>query len=626
MVKSKSLWGFAWVIIITFVVVTAWVFFEWLFFVTKPSFMNLYSSWEKVGVLSGTALIMSILLLIGSLPFFAFGWLLKRFTRFQMQVPVLILFPATILMTFTMLLLIDNFMLTLMGWGIRNAQATGVWAFRLLSIILFVYASQILQRFLIAPKAGNRSNALVVAVGLILLAGIPVLLGAVLATPEKIDDTVHQGGDRPNILILSGDGIWAKHMSVYGYERATTPFMDSVQNEFLLAENHFTNASDTGGSVVSLLSGKYATTTRVIYPPDVLRGRDSYQHLPGLLKKLGYYNVDISIRHYADPFDLNMRGGFAEANFRILTDTSILPISLIRSKPGLNSISLFMNKISERLLQRLGHIWRNQSMLDPMAEVNKPDKRYIQDDAKMAEIHRLIDSGRQPFFLHVHMMGTHGTRFGPRERIYSSESNYKTDWDEDGYDDAITDFDRYVGETYNLLKETGKLDSTIFVISSDHGFKHDPLHRLPMMVRFPGQARKGKIGGNTQRLDIAPTLLDAIGIEPPAWMEGQSFLEADSSQLATRPIFASASHAAKSVNEIPGGGLSFWTVINLKPPWFSMGKLYLVSCDQGFSLHLESMKMLEIPIEGSTVKCQEKLSMEDARLQMMAHLRNRKYP
>jgi hypothetical protein len=48
---------------------TGWVFFEWLFFVTKPSFMSLYSLWEKFGVLSSTALIVSLSLLLATLPF-----------------------------------------------------------------------------------------------------------------------------------------------------------------------------------------------------------------------------------------------------------------------------------------------------------------------------------------------------------------------------------------------------------------------------------------------------------------------------------------------------------------------------------------------------------------------------
>jgi hypothetical protein len=314
-----------------------------------------------------------------------------------------------------------------------------------------------------------------------------------------------------------------------------------------------------------------------------------------------------------------MRGGFAEANFRKLRDTGGTLVALIRSYPGLNATSLLTDRISERLSQRLGHVWKNKTMLDPMAVVNTPDKRFIRDDARMEEIHRFISESRQPFFLHVHMMGTHGTRFRPRERIYSTEESYPLDWVEDGYDDAIIDFDRYVKETYTLLKDSGMLDSTIFVISSDHGFKHDPLHRIPMMLRLPGRADVGTIGGNTQRLDLAPTLLDAMSIEAPVWMEGQSMLSKDAGELSTRPIFAGGSAGAKSVDG------NFWSVSNPQPPWYSLGRLSMVYCNQGFILRLDSMELQATSIDGSTLQCEDKLSMEDARRLMLAHLKERGY-
>jgi arylsulfatase A-like enzyme len=617
--KNKTPLNFTRVAVIIIVVATAWVLSEWLFFITKPSFMSLYSAWEKAAVLSGTALIMSVALVLGSLPFIVLAWALNRFTHRRLLVSAMVFFPASLLLALTLLLLTDNFTLTLFGWGIRNASTAGIWLYRIITIALVIYATRLLHRLLNKRDVDTGTKAMAVTAGLIVLAGLPLVVAAVLTSPDDVGGTAGTDRERLNILIMSGDGIWAKHMSLYGYERPTTPFMDSVRDEFLIAENHFANAAETGGSVVSMLSGKFPTTTRVIYPPDILRGSDSFEHLPGLLKKLGYYNADISMRHYADPYDLNMRGGFAEANFRKLRDTGGTLVALIRSYPGLNATSLLTDRISERLSQRLGHVWKNKAMLDPMAVVNTPDKRFIRDDARMEEIHRFIRESKQPFFLHVHMMGTHGTRFRPRERIYSTEESYPLDWVEDGYDDAIIDFDRYVKETYKLLKESGMLDSTIFVISSDHGYIHDPLHRIPLMLRLPGRVDVGTIGGNTQRLDLAPTLLEAMSIEVPAWMEGQSMLSTDAGEPGTRPIFASGSAGGKSVDG------NFWSISNPQPPWYSLGRLFMVNCNQGFVLLLDSMELQAKSIDGSTLQCEDKLSMEDARQLMLAHLKERGY-
>ena len=622
MIKKSGTTGqprFARAVSIILVVGTAWVFFEWLFFVTKPSFMSLNSLWEKVGVLSSTALIMSLALLLGSLPFIALAWLLNRMANNRLPLSLVIFFPVILLLAMAMLVVIDNFTLTLFGWGIRNTSGAAVYFYRLVTIALVILTAWLLHGLLGERYSKSTLKSLTVVTGLILASSFPLLLVTNSRPVEELAEAEGSSHGLPNILILSGDGISANHMSLYGYERPTTPFMDSVQDEFLIAENNFTNASDTGGSVISLLSGKLPTTTKVIYPPDVLRGSDSFQHLPGLLKKMGYYNADISMRHYADPYDLNLRDGFAEANFRQLDDTGGTLVASIRRYPMLNPASLLIDRISERISERFDHIWKNKKMQDPMAEVNIPDRRWVRDPKRMEEIRRFIDIAPQPFFLNVHMMGTHGIRFRPTKRIYSSEDDYPHIWSEDGYDDAIIDFDHQVAETYKLLRDRDLLESTILIISSDHGFKHNALDRLPMMLRLPGQKKTGAIGGNTQRLDIAPTLLDAIGIKPRGWMEGRSMLGSNFSETLYQPIFASGSSGEKSADG------AFWSVITPKPPWYSLGRLFLIYCDQGFVLELDTKDISGTRISGSTMVCEDRLSLVEARQMMLAHLREKKY-
>jgi arylsulfatase A-like enzyme len=254
-----------------------------------------------------------------------------------------------------------------------------------------------------------------------------------------------------------------------------------------------------------------------------------------------------------------------------------------------------------------------------MAEVNRPDRRWIRDDKRMEEIRRFISTAQQPFFLNVHMMVTHGERFRPSKRIYSTEKDYPTSWNIDGYDDAIIDFDRHVEETYKLLKEHDLLKSTILVISSDHGFQHGVLARLPMLFRLPGLEKTGAIGGNTQRLDIAPTLLDAIGLTPEDWMEGWSMLGSDLDEKPVQAIFASGSRGEKSTDG------NFWSVSTPKPPWYSLGKLFLIYCDQGFTLRMDNMDISADKISGSTMKCKGNLSPEEARQVMLSHLEEKGY-
>jgi len=52
--------------------------------------------------------------------------------------------------------------------------------------------------------------------------------------------------------------------------------------------------------------GKLPTTLRLYYPPEILMGKNAYEHLPGILHQHGYENLDISMRQFVDAFDLNM--------------------------------------------------------------------------------------------------------------------------------------------------------------------------------------------------------------------------------------------------------------------------------------------------------------------------------
>jgi arylsulfatase A-like enzyme len=592
-----------------------WVGMEWLFFVTKPSFMTVYPWWGKIGLIPETAAIVSVSLLLTSLPFYFLGRLLDGGEKPRTAAGVVTVLPAALLLSAALLLLIDNFTLTLFGWGMRSVQGEVVWLYRVLFAIMLSFSAGKLQRLLTRPAFGSVPRHVVHGAAVVVAIGIVLITVATLRLPVAGFDPLPTGKALPNILILSGDGLSDKHLSAYGYERSTTPFLQTIASEFLIAENNFANASDSGGSIVSRLSGKLPTTTRVIYPPDVLRGVDSYQHLPGILKRLGYYNGDIGMRPYADPYGSNMRNGFDEANLRKLNQGGGEFLELMGNIPGLDLAELFARRMSERLSERVLRIATGAPMIDPLAAVDNPEKRHIRDRDRMAGIRRFIAENRRPFFLHVHMMGTHGYRFKPSRHVFSTAQSSLKKWSLDAYDDSILDFDHYVQETYELLKSSGLLDTTIFVITSDHGFHHNVLERVPLMLRLPRSGRTGTVEGNTEQIDIAPTLLEAIGVNAPGWMEGRSLLSSSDEALGARSIFASSHRLAKSVegNSRP--------LSNQNPPWYSLGRLYLIKCDQAFVLKTQDLVVHERKdFEGSALGCRQHLTVAQARQIMFARL------
>ena len=143
-----------------------------------------------------------------------------------------------------------------------------------------------------------------------------------------------------------------------GYHRNTTPFINSLQEEALVFENFFTNSEKTTGSIASLLSGRLPTTTRVLIRPDMFQGVDSFMHLPGVLQHLGYRTADISIRYYADAYDLNMKRAFDYANGRRISEqilSSHLPLSVQLSYASeLRFIEETSERVRVRMLQATG--------------------------------------------------------------------------------------------------------------------------------------------------------------------------------------------------------------------------------------------------------------------------------
>ena len=94
-------------------------------------------------------------------------------------------------------------------------------------------------------------------------------------------------------------------------------------------------------------------------------------------------------------------------------------------------------------------------------------------------------------------------------------------------------FDALVGDALRLLDEQGLADSTIVVMTSDHGMPfprcksnvYDCGSRVPLAIRWPGRVEPGlEISAFISLTDFAPTFLEAAGLPPPEAMTGKSLI------------------------------------------------------------------------------------------------------
>jgi arylsulfatase A-like enzyme len=101
-----------------------------------------------------------------------------------------------------------------------------------------------------------------------------------------------------------------------------------------------------------------------------------------------------------------------------------------------------------------------------------------------------------------------------------------------------TEVDAHIGRLIGYLKTSGQYDDTLIIVTSDHGEMlgdhfmwgkesiYDPAFHVPLIIRDPHrrQAAGAVVDAFTEAVDIAPTLLDRMGLEIPPAFNGRSLL------------------------------------------------------------------------------------------------------
>mgnify|MGYP000223350481 CR=1 FL=1 len=115
----------------------------------------------------------------------------------------------------------------------------------------------------------------------------------------------------------------------------------------------------------------------------------------------------------------------------------------------------------------------------------------------------------------------------------------------------MTQIDEQIGEILASLEEKGLLENTIILFTSDHGenlgdhglaykwVMTEQVVNIPMLVRLAGAQRGGTMDNNLfTHMDVGPTLLDALGLDIPQALDGQSnwqrLVNGDSSEAPER--------------------------------------------------------------------------------------------
>ena len=566
---------------------------EWLFFVTQSSSLSTLSLLEKFKVLFSTggvlAFLLLALLLILILP--SLKW---KFLGY---------IPAALMLSVTALVMIDNFSYTVFKFGI--VSVVGAW--RLIYTAAFLLIFYWMFRFVQRQKLWKNASLLTLSLLAISIVGIysiyrsrsPYMSGFV---PEAREAST----EYPNIIILGSDGLSASYLSAYGFEGNTTPFISELTKTSLVAENAFPNASSTTGSTTSALTGKMPAEVQVFRYPDILSQEDSFEHMPGILKHMGYKTVQIGTTYYVDAKKLNLLDGFEIVN-NVSFENPLL--DAIQPLLGNSSSAYFLQTVAERASDRLFHIFFVKEMENPFQQVNNPKFRMT-DGERVDQIINLLETSDRPVFVFSHFMNTHGPHFSSGDRASTEESEEEEkEWDVELYKEAIRSFDDNVRELYTYLEESGKLDNTIIVIYTDHGYRYVINQRIPLIIHFPNDEYAGPIKNNVQVIDLPATLLDYIDKDQPEWMTGTSLLQGEPPVM--REIISTTAGSPKKI----------------KPPFYQIKSLQFIVCQKWYSWNVQDNEFKTGEVKSHTAKCDPTLlpTDDEVKKKMLEFFKKYKY-
>ncbi len=334
--------------------------------------------------------------------------------------------------------------------------------------------------------------------------------------------------DRPlNVLFLFPDQMRAQAMACMGNPDVKTPNLDRLAAEGLLFRNHFANSPVCCPARAIILTGKYAHSNGML--ANDLRLRESELSVAEVFAEAGYRTGFVGKWH--------LDGGPRQPGW--------VPPGARRQ--GFEFWAA--NQVSHAHFDT--HYFRDTP--DPI-----PIKRFEAEawtDIGIDFLRQTKDDPR-PFFLTVQMGPPHDPYLAPDEymQMYDPESitlrpNFAGDESDRelepnpyvktpgrneiaAYYAMVTAVDDQVGRILEELDSLGLRESTVVIVSSDHGdmlgshgarLKRKPWEesiRVPGIVRHPQAAPGRETDALFSHVDIAPTLLSLCGLGVPPAMQG----------------------------------------------------------------------------------------------------------
>jgi len=353
----------------------------------------------------------------------------------------------------------------------------------------------------------------------------------------------------PNVLWVVLDTTRADHLPLYGHKNQTTPNIDALAREGVVFDRAYATAPWTVASHASMFTGLYSSQHWCNHEHLYLDERNDT--IARILQDVGFDTAVFAGNPWLDDTSGLARGfskvipswrSFTLYNLSLVGRLRILLMAGGQDKGAKASNEAFSAWFPEQ--QKSGRpffaFFNYLEAHAPYHDVPFEDRRRFLPEG-VSESEAISISQR----IMERMVLANEYRATPREQDIARAL----------YDGGIYNADRRLGEILDMLRKAGKLDSTLVIVTADHGelfgehdiYGHDlnlyhPVLHVPLVMRLPGTLPAGvRVDKPVQLTDIFPSIMQVIGEgrRLPAEVRGQSVLP-----LLTgggdleRPVFA----------------------------------------------------------------------------------------
>ncbi|HXH68550.1 MAG TPA: sulfatase-like hydrolase/transferase [Candidatus Limnocylindrales bacterium] len=357
--------------------------------------------------------------------------------------------------------------------------------------------------------------------------------------------------DPPNVILITLDTVRADRMGFLGSKLGLTPQLDALASEGVVFEHAYSQAPITPVSHATILTGTFPQFHGIRNFGDRLP--PTVPFLPDVLHAQGYHTGAFVGSIILDP-----KNGFASGFER---GFDVYSAGFHRQKTG---------ERREASMQRRGEVTLGFAL------------------------EWLGQQKGGPFFLWLHLWDAHDP-YNPPEPFRSRFPNTP-------YNADIAYVDSVVGKLLDYLRAQGLYDNTFIAVAADHGeslgdhgelthsiFLYDATIHVPLLLKLPAHRFAGqRVSATASLVDLAPTVIDALGQAPPPAMQGHSLLPLiGNPHPENRPSLATGDHSERSFGWSALVSLRLGNQLYVRAP---KPELYDLASDPGAETNLYATK------------------------------------